>query len=87
MVEEPYDPERARDEVRTRVTFFLLWVLTGVVAATLLSLWILWLRGAEVAAQTSSLKDLAAIILNPIVALLGTAIGFYFGTQRLRRGA
>ena len=82
----PYNPEKRREDVRARVTFFLLWVLCAVVGAVLISVWVAWITSPTPEKQLSDLKDLASILINPLVVLLGTAIGFYFGAQRREGG-
>ena len=68
----PYDPEPARDRLRGWLAVALLAMLAVVVAAAWVSLW--WSLATE-----AEIKDLLGVILPPIVALVGSAIGFYFG--------
>ncbi len=69
----PYEPERQRDIVRTFVTLGLLASFLGL---------IFWacresVTSAVVWAQT---KDMMQIILPALSGLLGSVIGFYFGS-------
>lgn len=82
----PHDIEKQREDVRARVTFFLLWTLAGLVVAILASLWVAWIAGSDAADLEESVKTIAGLVLNPLIALLGTVIGFYFGAQRSREG-
>lgn len=70
----PYDPTRHREWVRGLLAGGLA-VVFGIVV--LGSLGAVVVRGAQVEAVTSLLE----VILPPVVALTGTAIGFYFGGQ------
>jgi hypothetical protein len=71
--EKRYDPEPARDEARKWLAFTLVWLLCGVVGASFLLLWILE------SASFANLKALIELVLAPVVALVGSATGFYFG--------
>ncbi len=68
----PYDPAEDREKARRLLAYALL---------ALLSLVTLALLGANFAGWISldDTKDLSASILSPIVVLVGTALGFYFG--------
>ena len=70
---EPYRPERQRDWVRTIVTVGLLSALGGV---------IFWACRESVssAAQWGQTKEMLQIVLPAVTGLLGSVIGFYFGT-------
>lgn len=70
---EPYRPERQRDWVRTIVTVGLLSTLCGV---------IFWACKESIssASQWSQTKEMLQIILPAVTGLLGSVIGFYFGT-------
>ncbi|MGI4854563.1 MAG: hypothetical protein ACRYF4_11025 [Janthinobacterium lividum] len=70
---EPYRPERQRDWVRTIVTVGLLTALGGV---------IFWACRESVASATQwgQTKEMLQIILPAVTGLLGSVIGFYFGT-------
>jgi hypothetical protein len=70
----PYDPAKDREDARRRLAYGLLGLLTAVVVALLGASFADWISLAET-------KDLAAAILSPIVVLVGTALGFYFGGQ------
>lgn len=67
-----YDPSEDREEARRRLAYGLL-ALLAVIALALL--------GADFGGliSTEETKDLAAAVLSPIVVLVGTALGFYFG--------
>ena len=75
VVERPSDPEARRDFVRefttaTFITIFGLTVLFAFIAVIFYnSLW------------TSGVKDFIQLILPIETALIGSAVGFYFGTK------
>lgn len=79
---EPYRPERQRDWVRTILTVGLLAALCGV---------IFWACRQSVSSvsQWGQTKEMLQIILPAVTGLLGSVIGFYFGTgsfQNNRKG-
>ena len=70
---KPYSPERQRDWVRLIVTCGLLLILGYlVVFATIEST---WYRG-----HGQQAKELLQILLPALTGIIGTVIGFYFGT-------
>ncbi len=71
----PYNPQRQYDHVRMLVTVGLL-ALFGFVIV-----WVVLKSSAsrDVWIQT---KDMLQIILPALTALIGSVLGFYFGTQR-----
>jgi hypothetical protein len=70
--ELPYDPEPNRDRVRGYLAAGLVALLVAVVVAGWVTLWAGVVTEPEV-------KDLLGVILPPVVALVGSALGFYFG--------
>jgi hypothetical protein len=58
----------------------------GYLAATLLAVFAAVVLGSPIAlafgASVDELKELLQVILPPVVALTGTALGFYFGGHR-----
>jgi hypothetical protein len=70
--ERPYDPEPNRDKVRGYLAIALVVLLVGVLVAAWASLWSGLVTEPEV-------KDLLSVMLPPVVALVGSALGFYFG--------
>jgi hypothetical protein len=70
----PYDPAEDREKARRLLAYGLLALLTTVVVALLAADFAGWI-------ELDDTKDLAASILSPIVVLVGTALGFYFGGQ------
>lgn len=73
--EKVYDLEAEQDKVRGRLAQGLL-LLLAVTALTILGL----LGAHHIDGQA------AGIVLSPVVALTGTALGFYFGGKGTRRG-
>jgi len=63
---------KAREVARRRIAYGLLALLSVVCLALLLAEFAGWVKLDED-------KDLATVILSPIVVLVGTALGFYFG--------
>jgi hypothetical protein len=67
-----YDPSPRREKTRSELAL----ALVALLAAVALSL--IALTAAE-ALGPETTKDLVAGILSPLIALTGTALGFYFG--------
>jgi hypothetical protein len=69
-----YDPAKDQENARRRLAYGLL---------ALLALIVVGLLGATFGdlISTTETKDLAGVILSPVVVLVGTALGFYFGGQ------
>jgi hypothetical protein len=68
----PYDPSRARENVRGLVTGALLLMLFLSVLAGFFTLWC-------APDKFDGLMKLYTIFFTPLVALVGSSIGFYFG--------
>jgi hypothetical protein len=69
---KPYDPERDREAVRGRIALLLIWILAGIIVASFLTVW-----GSP--DKFPTVKSLLELIIAPVVALVGSATGFYFG--------
>jgi uncharacterized membrane protein YeaQ/YmgE (transglycosylase-associated protein family) len=69
---DAYDPNPKREQVRGTIA----WVLLGIFGATILfsfmALALKWGTHEEI-------QDMLGILLPPVVGLVGSAIGFYFG--------
>jgi purine-cytosine permease-like protein len=74
---EPYDPSRDREVVRARVAYLMIGLLIGIVAAMIGGL----LSGYL---SPEAAEKVAAVILSPVVGLLGAVLGFYYGEQSRR---
>jgi hypothetical protein len=69
---KPYDPRPLREKTRSKIALKLVWLLV-LVAASLIGLTAGGLLTIDEA------KDLAGAVLSPIIAVTGTALGFYYG--------
>lgn len=69
--ESTYDPSRSRELVRY-----------GVLAVLLLLVIAILVMGFKLATGFSEFKELLNIVFGPIVALVSTAVGFYFGERK-----
>jgi hypothetical protein len=74
-VGEKFDPTEHREHTRGRLAVGLA-ILLGIVGILLIVL------AAIDALTLGEAKDLAIVILSPIVVLTGTALGFYFGVYQ-----
>lgn len=70
----PYDPAKTREWTRVFLSGTLVFILAIVVIAPLIMLWGKW-------ATITDLKELLTILVSPVVALVGAAVGFYFGEK------
>lgn len=76
-VGRPYDPAPVREATRSWLAKALVWLLIGVAAALIVA------PSADLLTVEES-KTLALAVLSPLVAVTGTALGFYFGGQKDR---
>jgi hypothetical protein len=63
--------------VRAKVTFRLIWLFAGSVLASFITFW-----ACSGGRDWRDIKDVVELILTPEIAILGTALGFYFGNPR-----
>lgn len=77
-VEKKWDPEPSREKLRGILAGSLVAILAAVIAA---AWWTIWQRFAT----PEEVKDFLAVVLSPVVALVGSAIGFYFGGKTSAR--
>jgi len=71
------DTPYAEPYVRAKVTFRLIWVFAGSVLASFITFWAFSSSG-----DWRDIKDIIELILTPEIAILGSALGFYFGSPR-----
>lgn len=76
--EKPWDPEPAREKLRGYLASGLVIMLGLVIGAAWLTLWFR-------VAPEPEIKDLLGVVLTPVVALVGSALGFYFGGKSTAR--
>jgi hypothetical protein len=77
---EPRSIEFRREDTRSKLAYFLVGIFAVEVAAALISvLFSKWLGlGAN---GSASVKDILSVVFSPTVALVGSAIGFYFANE------
>ena len=75
VMERPSDHEKREDIVRGLTTLAFIVIFGGTV---LLSFWAVTVYNKL---WTSGVKDLVQLMLSIETALIGTALGFYFGTK------
>jgi hypothetical protein len=71
-------PARARESIRSQVTLLLLGLFALIVIATFVTMWVRFTHGNSI----QDLKDVLAIVFAPVVALVSSALGFYFGSSK-----
>jgi len=70
----PYDPARARESVRGWIALSLIALFALMMSVSFAFMWVHPDRSKE-------LHDLLALLLGPLVALVGAATGYYFGSK------
>ena len=71
-----YDPAKARETMRGRIAMWLIYLLCGMNFISLLIIWIHPDRSKE-------LHEFLTLTFGPVIALVGSATGFYFGSRDL----
>lgn len=75
-----YDPRPAQDRARSIITGALLGITaTVVVGAFVMSSWALG-RDASLEDNRKTILAVLNVVFGPLIALLGSVIGFYFGS-------
>ncbi len=69
-----YDPSKARESVRGIIALSLIATLGVTILGSFAVIWVHPDRSKE-------LHDLLGLVLGPLVALVGAATGYYFGSQ------
>lgn len=72
----PYDPGRTREWIRGLLALVSLGVFLVIIS------FFLWASLHLPATGWSQFKEAAAVILPAVTSILGTVLGFYFGSQR-----
>ena len=71
---EPYSVARKREDMRGKIAISLVTLFAFVVIAAFVTVWV-------TAELSTGIKDLLALVLGPVAALVGSATGYYFGGQ------
>jgi hypothetical protein len=79
-----FGPDEHRETTRAQLAKWLMALLTLTVL-TILALAFLEMAGA-LGDEKGELRDVAQFVLTPVVTLVGTALGFYFGAQSVGGG-
>jgi hypothetical protein len=74
----PYDPRPQQENVRGAIALFLVGLMAATIIASFVLLWVHPDRSKE-------LHDLLALVFGPVVALVGAATGYYFGSHAANR--
>ncbi|MCW5773291.1 MAG: hypothetical protein KIT16_16745 [Rhodospirillaceae bacterium] len=74
---KPYDPAKERETRRGWIAMLLIALLIGIVIFGFVTLWF----GPGGKLTAAELKDFLAILIGPVVGLVGTVAGFYFGEK------
>ncbi len=77
--DKAYSPERQRDRVRLVVACGFLIILGYLIVFSTV-------EAASYPAHWSQTKEMLQIILPALTGIIGTVIGFYFGTSTVNRG-
>ena len=74
----PYNPERARENYRGVIALILIALMGALITASFTLFWIHPDRSKD-------LQQFFSLIFGPVVALVGAATGYYFGSQSANR--
>ncbi len=81
--ERPYNPDVFRDVTRQTITLWLIGLFCTIVVLTFVAL---FARGASTGFTNkdffSELKQILDVLVGPVITLLASAIGFYFGYKQ-----
>lgn len=81
--ERSYDPDSSRDGTRQTITLWLIGLLCAIVGLTFVAL---FARGASTGFTDKEffreLKQVLDVLLGPVITLLASAVGFYFGYKQ-----
>ncbi|MFM2345219.1 MAG: hypothetical protein RLZZ210_1833 [Pseudomonadota bacterium] len=72
-----YDPRPEDDKARRRITYGLVILLSSVLLIMLATFIFFDYQGKN----TSNLEKLSTILLTPLITIVSSAIGYYFGSQ------
>ncbi len=70
----PYNPEKIRENYRGIIAMILISLMAALIAA---SFTLFWLHPD----RSKDLEHFFSLIFGPVVALVGAATGYYFGSQ------
>lgn len=70
----PYDPAQDREKIRGRIAMALIVLLIGLISLLFVAI----LFGVI---KIDDLDKIVATVLTPIMGIVGTVIGFYFGEK------
>ena len=74
---EPYNPAKDRENVRGQLAKGLVWLLALIVVVSFAIL-------VFAPHRSDGLRELLTIVFGPITALVGAAVGYYFGSQETK---
>lgn len=81
--EKPYNENESRDATRQTITLWLIGLLCAIVGLTFVAL---FARGASTGFTDKDffheLKQILDVLLGPVITLLASAVGFYFGYKQ-----
>lgn len=81
--ERSYDPDSSRDGTRQTITLWLIGLLCAIVGLTFVAL---FARGVSTGFTDKEffheLKQVLDVLVGPVITLLASAVGFYFGYKQ-----
>lgn len=81
--EQKYAPQdRARDSARQIITLWLIGLFCVLITLAFAALFMIGLQSGFNQSFFEKLKTLLDVLLGPVITLLSSAIGFYFGYQQ-----
>lgn len=85
-VEAAYNPDESRDTTRQTITLWLIGLLCAIVSLTFASLLAKEL-GVVSAQFFDDLRKVLDLLVGPVITLLASAVGFYFGSKQSEAAA
>jgi hypothetical protein len=81
--EFPYNSDASRDTTRQTITLWLIGLLCAIVVLTFVAL---FASGASIGFKSKEfideLKAILNVLVGPVITLLASAVGFYFGSTK-----
>ena len=80
--EIPYNADQSRDNTRETVTLWLIGLLCSIIALAFAALYARGIHNGFDDDFFGQLKQLTDVLIGPVITLLSSAVGFYFGYQQ-----
>lgn len=75
---KPWNSEEMRENFRGIIAFLLIFIMASIIAASFMLFWIHPDRSDKI-------QQFFSLVFGPVVALVGAATGYYFGSQAAQK--